>query len=325
MPRLEAVSCGPGGGAAAASFRGCVCACSRPRPWRRRRGAAPPGTLSRPGREMKQGRQEVDRAGLLSSCEVEGEKAPRKALPSPLFFPRMRFLVGLALGRGHSGRGGASPTLHGRDEEGRARFEGGAPIPPPLLPPPVPPRLTSRCGCFIAMMAAMKKVLSPISETRIMPQDLRKPCRKNEKTVRAARIDDASGKCVPRSPFSHSILTSAARGMAPMAAPGVEGAWRAVVVEWREASARERESSNFLLPQAHARALSQLSLQARWRVRLAGTGGGTRSTRRGRSERDGREARDGRRDEKMNSLSSSHLAFTLSFFRPLTFAGSSVP
>jgi hypothetical protein len=26
------------------------------------------------------------------------------------------------------------------------------------------------------MMAAMKKVLSPISETRIMPQDLRNPC-----------------------------------------------------------------------------------------------------------------------------------------------------
>ena len=28
----------------------------------------------------------------------------------------------------------------------------------------------------MAMMAAMKKVLSPISDTRIMPHDLRKPC-----------------------------------------------------------------------------------------------------------------------------------------------------
>ena len=41
---------------------------------------------------------------------------------------------------------------------------------------PIAPAKTSFCGCFIAMMAAMKKVLSPISETRIMPQDLRKPC-----------------------------------------------------------------------------------------------------------------------------------------------------
>lgn len=28
----------------------------------------------------------------------------------------------------------------------------------------------------MAMIAAMKNVLSPISDTRIMPQDLRKPC-----------------------------------------------------------------------------------------------------------------------------------------------------
>ena len=28
----------------------------------------------------------------------------------------------------------------------------------------------------MAMIAAMKNVLSPISDTRIIPQDLRKPC-----------------------------------------------------------------------------------------------------------------------------------------------------
>ena len=35
---------------------------------------------------------------------------------------------------------------------------------------------THRLGFFMAMMAAMKKVLSPISDSRIMPQDLMKPC-----------------------------------------------------------------------------------------------------------------------------------------------------
>lgn len=36
--------------------------------------------------------------------------------------------------------------------------------------------LTVSRECFMAMMAAMKKVLSPISEARIIPHDFRNPC-----------------------------------------------------------------------------------------------------------------------------------------------------
>ena len=38
------------------------------------------------------------------------------------------------------------------------------------------PEKTVTRECFIAMMAAMKKVLSPISDARIIPHDLRNPC-----------------------------------------------------------------------------------------------------------------------------------------------------
>ena len=35
--------------------------------------------------------------------------------------------------------------------------------------------LTTARECFMAMIAAMKNVLSPISDARIMPHDFRKP------------------------------------------------------------------------------------------------------------------------------------------------------
>lgn len=41
----------------------------------------------------------------------------------------------------------------------------------------------------MAMMAAMKNVLSPISDSKIMPHDFKKPCEAGRQSVLNASID----------------------------------------------------------------------------------------------------------------------------------------
>lgn len=59
----------------------------------------------------------------------------------------------------------------------------------PILSTELQPRgehlmLTVSLELFMAMMAAMKNVLSPISETRIIPQDFKNPCRELQRIAR---------------------------------------------------------------------------------------------------------------------------------------------
>ena len=49
--------------------------------------------------------------------------------------------------------------------------------------------------CLIAMMAAMKKVLSPISDTMITDIDAAKPCRKRELDLAAGTSFSISSNC----------------------------------------------------------------------------------------------------------------------------------
>ena len=60
---------------------------------------------------------------------------------------------------------------------------------------------TNSGGYFIAMSAAMRKVLSPISENTIMVRERRKECRgriKVDGSVRVGLVTDAAGLGIPR-------------------------------------------------------------------------------------------------------------------------------
>lgn len=57
-------------------------------------------------------------------------------------------------------------------------------------------RRTVNRGCFMAMMAAIKKVLSPISEARIMPHDFKKPSKKWPSAIKCMSAYATTPACI---------------------------------------------------------------------------------------------------------------------------------
>ena len=66
-----------------------------------------------------------------------------------------------------------------------------------------PQGYTVRLLFFMAMIAAMKKVLSPISESRIIPHDLTKACKPEDKVGAAADCMGVLERRAPNKTITH--------------------------------------------------------------------------------------------------------------------------